>query len=576
MADYLFDQGKNKIVGLSKTEIDGLVAGLICDNESSANKAYSSNKVQNLIDDINDILYQTTTKTFHNNDITWNSEIYLKSDGTTSTSSAYKTSDFLAVVEGSSVVFDGLRSPSSIYPIICGYDSSKNHVDNSNVAGDGTGSQSGTYIVPVGVSFIRFSTYDFDGVLKFNSITMPVTENNFNIIDEEIENINNRIGGVESQLPMYEFEQGFDDFDYEVGKLATKDGEKARTNGEVTDYISTENILSVSATNVHMVVNGSSSLVAVIGCYDTNKNLIENKTLFATGTYGTFVNVTGEVTISNDIAYIRLSRLSGDSGVFVVTKERTLAEDYNVTKQNVEDIQIELNPWNGKKWFAFGTSMSDDDYPNSENDSKPTGVFPKYLQAISGMEQYNHGRAGGTISLGGPYQASGQIYTEITQTDFSTADLITLEGFVNDFAECIPLGELGDTTQETFYGALYTCLSYLSENNTTATIVVITDPVGQEYTFQHGASAGITVNYSHTHKNALGLYQVDYNNAIIKTCEWFGIHCIDVGGKSQINEYRPEYIVDQIHQTELGGKQFALTVWDELKNIHCNDDVVVN
>lgn len=220
--------------------------------------------------------------------------------------------------------------------------------------------------------------------------------------------------------------------------------------------------------------------------------------------------------------------------------------------------------------------MSDDDYPNSENDNKPTGVFPKYLEAISGMKQYNHGRAGGTIATGGPYSASGQIYTEIQNTDFSSADLITLEGFINDFAECIPLGALGDTTQETFYGALNVVIRYLQTHNTHAEIVVLTDPVGKEYTFTRGQSAGITQNYSTTKINAIDLHQVDYTKAIIDTCQWLGVHCIDVGGKSQINEMHPEYIVDQCHQTELGGKQFALTVWEELKNIHCNDDVTIS
>lgn len=523
-------------------------------------------------------VYQTTTKTLTNSDITWSTGVYLKSDGTTASSAAYKISEYLPVSVGDSVVFDGLRSPSSVYPVICGYNGSKTAVSGSNVAGDGTTSQSGTYTVPSGVAFIRVSTYDYDGVLRFNSLTMPIIECRIDILDDEVDSLDDRLDAVEAAIPMYEYTLGFDDFEYETGKLATKDGEQTRTDGQVTDYISTENMLSVAATTVHMPVLTSDKVVAIIGCYDSSKNLIENKSAFATGTYGQFVDVTATVTITSDIKYVRLSRLkdSASTSIFTVTKERTLAADYDVTKEEIDDIQAELNPWNGKNWFVFGTSMSDDDYPNTENDNKPTGVFPKYLQAMSGMKQFNHGKAGGTISLGGPYSASGQIYTEITNTDFSSADIITLEGFFNDYAECIPLGEIGDSTQETFYGALYLCIKYLSEHNTTAAIVVITDPAGKEYTFQHGASTGITVDYSSTHKNAIGLYLMDYNDAVIKTCQWMGVHCIDVGGKSQINEYHPDYIVDQCHQTELGGKQFAMTVWEELKNIHCNDDVVVS
>ena len=38
----------------------------------------------------------------------------------------------------------------------------------------------------------------------------------------------------------------------------------------------------------------------------------------------------------------------------------------------------------------------------------------------------------------------------------------------------------------------------------------------------------------------------------------------------------PQYLADQIHHSELGGKQYAETIWDELKNIHCNSDVSVD
>ena len=35
-----------------------------------------------------------------------------------------------------------------------------------------------------------------------------------------------------------------------------------------------------------------------------------------------------------------------------------------------------------------------------------------------------------------------------------------------------------------------------------------------------------------------------------------------------INEFTASlYLVDQIHQTEIGAQQYAKTIWDELKNI---------
>lgn len=535
---------------------------------------------------VDDELHPVAIKTLQYDDITWERG-YLKIYGTVGTNETYMVSAYMPVSEGDSVVYDGLRSPSPTYPIISGYESPENYVSGSNASGDGSNSQSGTYTVPSGVSYIRFSTYDYDGINKFNSVTMPVKGDRISDInarlddiDDRFDEVDDRLDALEVESPMYQYTFGFDDFEYTTGIVASKDGETSRLNGQATDYISTENILSIGATTVKMPIYTAGHEAAIIACYDSEKNLLTGKSLFATGTYGALEEITGTVTITPDISFVRLSRLStnADTSVFVVTKKRTLAEDYNVTKEEVVEIEGKLNPWKGKNWFAFGTSMTDDWYPNVENDRKPTGVFPKYLQELSGMVQFNHGKAGGTISTDptSQYHPSGQIYTEITNTDFSSADLITLEGFINDFAACVALGNLGDMTQDTFYGALYLCIKYLSEHNTNATIVVITDPVGKEYTFTQGESAGLTQNYSTTKVNALGLRQVDYSNAIIKTCQWMGVHCIDAGGKSQINEYHPQYIVDQCHQTELGGKQLAYTIWEELKNIHPNTDVTVD
>jgi hypothetical protein len=48
---------------------------------------------------------------------------------------------------------------------------------------------------------------------------------------------------------------------------------------------------------------------------------------------------------------------------------------------------------------------------------------------------------------------------------------------------------------------------------------------------------------------------------------YMGVPVIDCGATSHINNFQPEFIIDQIHHTELGGKQYANVVWNELKNI---------
>lgn len=249
------------------------------------------------------------------------------------------------------------------------------------------------------------------------------------------------------------------------------------------------------------------------------------------------------------------------------------------TKAYIDNIVNCKTAWDGKKWFAFGTSITDTDYINAETGT-PTGKYVPYLAEMSGMSVTNCGIAGGTWGKGGTHGGSANILNRILSTDLSSADLITIEGCVNDFACAVPIGELGDTggtdavadTETiTICGSLYRAVKHCLETAPNAVVILLTESTGKEYTLKNGQTANYCVNK----KNSLGLFQKDYNDVTIEMGRFMGVRVIDAGSKSQINCFKPEYIVDQIHHTELGGKQYAETIWDELKNIHCNTDVSV-
>jgi hypothetical protein len=218
--------------------------------------------------------------------------------------------------------------------------------------------------------------------------------------------------------------------------------------------------------------------------------------------------------------------------------------------------------WNGKNWYAFGTSITDTSYMNAET-GEVTGKFVPYLAELGGLNVTNCGIAGGCIGSGGIHGGTSNILNRILETDLSDADLITIEGFVNDFACAVAVGDIGDTENTTICGALYQAIKYCLENSH-ATVVLLTESYGRQYTLK---TTGATANYSIDKKNSLGLIQKDYNDAIIKMGAYMGVPVIDCGGSSHINNFHPEFIIDQIHHTELGGKQYANTIWKELKNI---------
>ena len=153
---------------------------------------------------------------------------------------------------------------------------------------------------------------------------------------------------------------------------------------------------------------------------------------------------------------------------------------------------------------------------------------------------------------------TNQILSQIKgDASIANADLITIEGFVNDWFYQSTLGDITDTTPSTFYGAMYDAITYILSNSN-ATLVFITDTTGRNY------------NNVDLRRPAIrnGKTQNDFIEATIKMCNYMGIPVIDAGRKSTISEDTAAlYLADQIHQTEKGGEQYARTIWSELKNI---------
>lgn len=207
------------------------------------------------------------------------------------------------------------------------------------------------------------------------------------------------------------------------------------------------------------------------------------------------------------------------------------------------------NPWYGKNWVALGTSLT----------SEAQGTYVAPLAERTGLNVTNYGIPGGT--------AVKEILESIQSADLSQADLITIEFGVNDWYANIPLGTVGDTlpysdaTQEgSFSGACYQIFTTLQKRAPQAVVIFLTEPTGQKF-----ESTG--VNCSAEKKNHEGLFQRNYTEVAMDVAELTGIPVIDAGSASMINQYHGEYLADQIHHTALGGQQYALTVWLELKDM---------
>jgi hypothetical protein len=337
------------------------------------------------------------------------------------------------------------------------------------------------------------------------------------------------------------------------------------TNGIVVDYPGayvSDYIAVVGGTQIEYFIDCISNIACGIAVYDYTKKIIDYiGSKSAVG--GQFLNVQGTYNVPAYAKYIRFSMANGQT---YTSEAQYISFTTNVGAKVVIDNMAKKmaesgEQWKGKKWVAFGTSITDTSFVNVET-GEVTGKFVPYLVELSGLNVTNCGIAGGCIGRGGMHGGTGNILDKILQTDISDSDLITIEGLVNDFACAVSIGEIGDTDNTTVCGALYQAIKYCVEKSNAA-VVLLTESYGKEYVLSNGNIA----NYCIDKRNSLGLLQKDYNDAIVKVGAYMGVPVIDCGAKSHINNFHPEYIIDQIHHTEIGGEQYAEVIWQELKHL---------
>ena len=294
------------------------------------------------------------------------------------------------------------------------------------------------------------------------------------------------------------------------------------------------------------------TLCPVIAAYDSEKTYIKAKSVQCTGSNGSWITNTGTYTVPNGVSFIKFS-----------TYKLSLSEDslMKTVSSDIDDVVSENagGQWEGKKWAGFGTSITDIDYIDTHF-LQPTGKYPPFLADMSGMVFTNYGIAGGSITT--------DIQTKVKATTLTGFDIVTVEGSVNDHATSKAIGEVGDTGTDTFAGAIYQIANYVYTNSN-ATLIFITDYVGR-YVHINPAPDGSDFygDCAPTKANTLDLLQIDYIEMMIKQCKYFGIPCITAGQDCGINLMTADlYLMDHIHSSYVGGKQYAQTIWSTLKNI---------
>lgn len=204
--------------------------------------------------------------------------------------------------------------------------------------------------------------------------------------------------------------------------------------------------------------------------------------------------------------------------------------------------------WSGKSWFAYGTSLT----------STAQGKYANYVADALKLNLTNKGIPGASLVT------KGNLYNAICNTTDGklNADLITLEVGANDASA--PLGDIYDIGTTTICGAINNCIQYLQQNCQKAQIVVYPSTPGRylvndpEQTPINPISTVLPGGYRYGE-----LYK-----AISDICVMNGVYCtLNMSGLGGIRIQNNLYTADNIHQTDLGGFNWAQSLITFLRHV---------
>ena len=211
-----------------------------------------------------------------------------------------------------------------------------------------------------------------------------------------------------------------------------------------------------------------------------------------------------------------------------------------------------MNQWQGKKWYCYGTSMTDN--VSLTKNRVNSGTFSKYLAQFAGLEEHNFGKGGSGIIP--KLHGADNVKTRCMRlTDGKAeADLITVEVIPNDMRG--ELGEVTDLSDDTFCGNLNQIIEYLL-TNTNAYVVVLIASRGR-YKYDDNS-----IKYPPTSEQCKE--RLKWEDAVATICNMHGVPCWNGSSEANLGYYRVAkdntLVQDQIHLTDKGGEILAKYFW---------------
>lgn len=264
-----------------------------------------------------------------------------------------------------------------------------------------------------------------------------------------------------------------------------------------------------------------------------------------------YYNGTGiDVTAENPNSGITLGKQSGKIPLFYVWNRKVfgLSDHVKLYLDGVlihgEVDAIGLDEGLPAQKIAFlGDSITEGTGAGGNN-----GAYPKWIADKLGCVTVNCGLHGSAITV-----TSGQSVRGFIErvTDIPTdCTIVAFMGGTNDYWQNVPLGQDGDNTSATLYGALKLLCEALQTRLPKAFIYAVTPPMGWQP----------DNNFDMTAKSNIGSFE-DVNTAIKTVCKKYSIPVLDMMHDAslnpKVNATKTEYYSDGVHLNQKGEKCLA-------------------
>lgn len=461
----------------------------------------------------------------------------LIANGSTTTSANKFVSEYMPVLSDYEYKYRG-GTPNMVF--IASYDSNKTFIDGSFVT------RVSEYTTPVNAKYVRITDYlIYKSVAQFYAVSTDGMRETIDNLESALD-----IGAISDGSPL-ETSATYNALIMGTGEISST----SNTLFVLRKYaVEKGRVYAIKGTQVSVRYDAYGLASFSESNYTGSKI---NSDLIIYGTGGTATNYYVAFTApTNGYIYLLL---------YDINKPKLELYDavllsklmYKLTNSNKDVVKIQ----------AFGDSITDDSWRTDK--TTWLTLLPDYLTQRT-LSIKNEGVGGSHIGHGRVNSDTGKyhdleynyVYDLMTNADIfdPTSDIIVMFVGTNDFNSS-PLGQWGDSTVDTFYGAAKMVCEYISQN-TSALFLVVT-PIARP----DDADSSKQLNADGERVNGYGATLRDYAEALIKTCDFYQFPVIDLFHDIGWNKTNVRAWLDAtgIHPSVKGSNAICAYISSEIK-----------